>query len=168
MAAAAGAHRRGHRPPEPDRRRVGAAADAGQVGTGSWFAHADAEECLGPADAGQVERLLGCRAVFVDQRCALAVRDPVGRHRRTRAQQFFRQPEAREVAARRAAMFPRQGQAQPAAFCQLAAEGRVVSHPGPRALVGLQAVKRVGKKGAHLGAQGFILGRDGDEFQRAH
>ncbi|MNL11437.1 hypothetical protein D3C87_1322730 [compost metagenome] len=149
-------------------RGVGPSTDAGQVRPGSRFAHADAEEGLGPADARQIERFLVRRAVLEDQGRALAVGDPVRGHGRARAQQFLGQHEAGEVAARRAAVFARQGQAQPAALGQLAAEAGVESHPGAGAFVGLQAVQRVRQKGTDLGAQGFVLGGDGGEFKRIY
>ncbi|MNS77188.1 hypothetical protein D3C72_1107650 [compost metagenome] len=145
---------------------VRAGSDAGQVGTSPGLAHADAEEGVCAADARQVEVALRGRAVFQDQGRALAVGDPVRRHRCPRAQQFFRQHEAREVAALGAAVFARQRQAEPPALGKLAAEAGVKTHPGTRALVGLQAVQRVRQKGANLSAQGFVGVRNGAQFQR--
>ncbi|MNY25891.1 hypothetical protein D3C86_1597020 [compost metagenome] len=88
------------------------------------------------------------------------------RHRCPRAQQFFRQHEAREVAALGAAVFAWQRQAEPPALGKLAAEAGIKAHPGTRALVGLQAVQRVRQKGANLSAQGFVGVRNGAQFQR--
>lgn len=148
------------------RHGLGAGADAGQVGARAGLAHADAEEGLGAADARQVEGLLRRRAELEDQRRALAVGDPVRRHRCARTQQFLGQHEAREMAAPGAAVFARQRQAEPAAFGQLAAETGVVTHPGAGAFIGFQPVQRVGQEGAYVGAQRLVLRGDGGQFQR--
>lgn len=145
--------------------RLGAGADAGQVGARVRFAHADAEKSLGAADARQVEAALLLGAVFQDQRRALAVGDPVRRDRRACAQQFFRQHEAREMPARGAAVFARQRHAQPAALGQGAAEAGVEAHPGTRPLVGGPAGHGAGQEFADVGAQRLVFGGDGGQFK---
>src|SRR5256885_5698642 len=80
-------------------------------------------------------------------------------------------PVAREAAAPAAAVLAGQGDAYPALFAQLPAQFGAVAAPGARTHMGRQAAYGLGEEGAHLGAQGFVLGGDagqGKGIKHAH
>ena len=130
------------------------------------LAHADAEEQLAAADARQVERFCASVPYLQDQRRALAVGDPVRRHRRAGRQQFLDQHEAGERIAAAAAVFLGQRQADPALAAELAAEAAVVAGPGPRADMRRHVLHGLGQEFAHRRAQRLVLGRNGGQLQR--
>ncbi len=128
-------------------------ADARQVRAGIGLAHADAEEGLRGADLGQVEAALRLGAELVDQRPALAIRDPVGGDRRARGQQFLHQDEAREGVQAGASVLLGKRDAHPAALSQFPAEAGIESHPGPRAHLGRRRLPRRAQEFANLLAE---------------
>ncbi|MNT23361.1 hypothetical protein D3C72_1587780 [compost metagenome] len=137
----------------------GAAAHAGQVRPRVRFAHADAEKRLAGADARQEKILLRVVAEFQDQRPALAVGDPVRRHRSTGRQQFLDQHEATECIQPGTAISSRQGQADPATLRQLATETGVKTGPTAGPYIRRDARQLLGQKTFDLGTKGLGVWR---------
>ena len=112
--------------------RLGAGPHTREVGPGTGFTHADAEEDLAAADARKVEGTLLLRPVAQDKRGALTIRDPVRGDRRAGGEQFFGNDEAGERTAIMAAIARRQGEADHARGTEPPAELRIEPHPGSR------------------------------------
>ena len=136
---------------------------AGQVRARIGLAHANAKERLATAHARNVELLLCLGAVFQDQRRALAVGNPVRAHGRAEVEELLDQHIPCKGAAPAAAIFRRQRDPEPTLGGQPAAELGAVAAPGAGTDVRGDIACGLGQKGAHLGAQGFVLRRDARE-----
>ncbi|MPM49515.1 hypothetical protein SDC9_96245 [bioreactor metagenome] len=179
FAGARGAHQRDHvlavvRIGGPDLLAVeqkalvvghGLGAHTGQIRARVGLAHADAEKRLALADLGDVELLLRLGAVLQDQRCALAVGNPVRADGCAEIQKLFHQHIARERAAPATAILLGQRHTQPALGTQLAAELAVVAAPGARADVRRHVAGGFGQECAHFAAQCLVLRGDAREAQ---
>ena len=136
-----------------------------QVRTRIGLTHTNAEKRLALANARQVKPLLRLSPVLQNQRPALPIRNPVRSHRRAKIQKLLHQHKSRKSAAPAAAIFPGQGDAQPALVCQRTAEVSVVAGPGLGADVGWDPLHRLREERAHWGAQSLVLGGDGGDGQ---
>ena len=132
----------------------------GQVGAGGRLAHANAEVEFAAADGGYVLLALGLGAELEDQRCALAVGDPVGGHRCALGQQLLDHNEAGEGVAATAAVLGGNGQTEPAGRPQFAGEVGIKTHPGTGQDIRRQVGQVLREKRADLAAQGFVLRGD--------
>ncbi|MNZ67703.1 hypothetical protein D3C78_859580 [compost metagenome] len=137
---------------------LGAGAYRGQVGTDIRFRETDSDEYLTAGHAGADLRREHVRGELHEQRCALALGDPVGLYRRARGEQFFQHHVALQRAALMAAIALRPGHAEPAARAQLAAELFANAVPALGPLGGGVVLQRFGEERAHLGAQGLGVG----------
>ena len=175
LAAAAGTHQRNHvmgamrtRSPhlaaidDPARIRThSAGAQRGQVRAGIGLAHADAKVDFTTRDARHDARCQHFGRQAHQQQRALALGDPVRGHRCAAGEQFFEHHIALQCRALLPAVVFGPGHAEPAACAERAAEGGVGTGPVAHAFRCRVVAQRGGEKGAHLGAQGFTLGRQG-------
>ncbi|MNN24064.1 hypothetical protein D3C81_1374780 [compost metagenome] len=137
----------------------GTAAHTGQVRTRVRFAHADAEKRLAGADARQEKILLCIAAELQDQRPALAVGDPVCRHRSTGRQQLLHQHKATERIQSGTAISGGQSQADPAALRQLPTETCIEAGPAARSHTRRNPWQMLGQKSLDLSTKGFCVWR---------
>src|ERR1700737_2992427 len=108
----------------------------GEVRPRIWLAHTNAKKGLGATNSRKIELALRLGAKFENERAALPVGDPVGRDRGSDSQQLFDKHEAGKSVKVCTPIFRWEGNTNPVARRQLAAEIDAEAHPRPGTQIG--------------------------------